>query len=70
MGLDIGFETTENFAKIIKGAKTIVWNGPAGVCENEKFAWGTKALLAAVIGANNTGARVIIGSLSKVVHFK
>ncbi|MFA6627400.1 MAG: phosphoglycerate kinase [Bacilli bacterium] len=44
MGLDIGPKTIELFKKELKGAKTVVWNGPAGVFEFERFAVGTKAI--------------------------
>ena len=67
MGLDIGFESCKKFAEIIKEGKTIVWNGPAGVCENDKFTWGTTALLTAVIDASKCGAHVIIGSSFTVI---
>ena len=43
-GLDCGPKTIELFAKELEGAKTVVWNGPAGVFEVEKFAVGTKAI--------------------------
>ncbi|KAI4453629.1 phosphoglycerate kinase [Holotrichia oblita] len=59
MGLDIGPKTIANFEKVIAGAKTIFWNGPLGVFENEKFAKGTSAILAAV--KNNKKAFTVIG---------
>ena len=58
MGLDIGTKTIELFAGAIKSAKTIVWNGPMGVFEFEKFAVGTKAIAEAVA---NSGAISIVG---------
>ena len=58
MGLDIGPVTEKIFAKAIKGAGTVVWNGPMGVSEWEKFASGTKAVAAAVA---DSGAISIIG---------
>ncbi len=58
-GLDIGPETCELFAEKIAGAKTIIWNGPMGVFEFEKFAEGTKAIAKAM--AANKGAITIIG---------
>ena len=61
MGLDIGPETTKQFAEVIKRAKTIVWNGPAGVFEFENFAKGTKGLMDAVVEATKNGATTIIG---------
>lgn len=58
-GLDIGPETCKLFADVIKTAKTIVWNGPMGVFEFEKFAVGTKAVAKAL--AETEGAITIIG---------
>lgn len=52
--LDIGPETRKDFAKVIKKGKSIVWNGPMGVFEMEKFAEGTKAVAAAMAEANGT----------------
>uniref|UniRef100_A0A914H1U2 Phosphoglycerate kinase n=1 Tax=Globodera rostochiensis TaxID=31243 RepID=A0A914H1U2_GLORO len=61
MGLDIGTESVKRFAEVIGRAKSIVWNGPAGVFEWQHFAGGTKGLLEAVIGVTATGATTIIG---------
>ena len=58
-GLDIGPKTIELYAKEIATAKTVVWNGPMGVFEMEKFAVGTKAIAQAL--ADNTSAVTIIG---------
>ncbi len=58
-GLDIGPETAKLFAKVISSAKTVVWNGPMGVFEFEKFAVGTKAVAQAL--AENKDAVTIIG---------
>lgn len=58
MGLDIGPKTAKIFADAIKGAGTVVWNGPMGVSEWEKFASGTKAVATAVA---ESGAISIIG---------
>ena len=58
MGLDIGPETRENFANAIKGAGTVVWNGPMGVSEWKNFAAGTFAVATAVA---DSGAISIIG---------
>ena len=58
MGLDIGPETVKNFISEIKGAGTIVWNGPMGVFEFSKFAGGTRAIADAVA---ESGAITIIG---------
>ncbi|MDD4212044.1 MAG: phosphoglycerate kinase [Bacilli bacterium] len=59
MGLDIGPATIELFKKELKSAKTVVWNGPAGVFEFERFAVGTKAICTML--ANLKGATTIIG---------
>ena len=58
-GFDIGEKTIEMFENELKTAKTVVWNGPAGVFEVEKFAKGTKAICEAL--ANLDGATTIIG---------
>ncbi len=58
MGLDIGPETRELFAKSIQGAGTVVWNGPMGVSEWKNFAAGTEAVATAVA---ESGAISIIG---------
>ena len=58
MGLDIGVKTAENFADAIKGAGTVIWNGPMGVSEWENFAAGTRAVAKAVA---ESGAVSIIG---------
>ena len=58
-GLDCGLETIREFAKELQGAKTVVWNGPAGVFEVEKYATGTKAICEVL--ANLEGATTIIG---------
>ena len=58
MGLDIGPKTCELFSKAIKGAGTVVWNGPMGVSEWKNFATGTETVAAAVA---ESGAVSIIG---------
>ncbi len=58
MGLDIGSKTCELFANAIKGAGTVVWNGPMGVSEWKNFAHGTETVAEAVA---NSGAVSIIG---------
>ncbi len=58
MGLDIGAKTIELFSNAIKDAKTVVWNGPMGVFEMEKFAIGTKKVAEALA---NSGATSIVG---------
>ena len=61
MGLDIGPQATEVFSKAISNSKTILWNGPMGVFEMEKFAGGTKAIAQAVVDATGKGAFSLIG---------
>jgi phosphoglycerate kinase len=61
MGLDIGPEAQQVFAEIIGQAKTVLWNGPMGVFEMEKFAGGTKVIADAVVKATNSGAFSLIG---------
>lgn len=58
MGLDIGPDTIKKFSEAIKGAGTVVWNGPMGVFEFERFAKGTRAIAAVVA---ESGAVSIIG---------
>ena len=77
MGLDIGPKTRELFANAIKGAGTVVWNGPMGVSEWKNFAAGTEAVAAAVadsgaisiIGGGDSAAAVEkLGFASKMTH--
>jgi 3-phosphoglycerate kinase len=60
-GLDIGPESAAKFAEIIKGAKTVVWNGPMGVFEMSNFATGTNAIAQALADATAAGATTIVG---------
>ena len=61
-GLDIGPETAKRYAEIIRGAKTILWNGPMGMFEDKRFAEGTNAVARAVVEATQkNGAKSIIG---------
>ncbi|MFM8741213.1 MAG: phosphoglycerate kinase [Cytophagales bacterium] len=61
MGLDIGPQASEVFGRVIEQSKTILWNGPMGVFEMEKFAGGTKAVAEAVVRATSKGAFSLIG---------
>lgn len=61
LGLDIGPESTKKFQEVVLGSKTIVWNGPMGVFEFEKFASGTKGVMDAVVEATAKGTTTIIG---------
>ena len=60
-GMDAGPETRKLFANAIKGAKTILWNGPAGVFEFDNFAGGSKAIAEAIAEATKEGAFSLIG---------
>ena len=60
-GMDIGPKTRELFANVIKGSKTILWNGPCGVFEFDTFAVGSKAIAAAIAAATKDGAFSLIG---------
>ena len=61
MGLDIGPQAREVFSKVIELSKTILWNGPMGVFEMQKFEGGTKAITEAVVRATANGAFSLIG---------
>lgn len=61
MGLDCGPKSRELFRDVILESKTVLWNGPAGVFEFDKFAEGTKAVLNAVIEVTKNGATTIVG---------
>jgi phosphoglycerate kinase len=61
VGLDIGIETSQIFAEALKGAKTIVWNGPMGMFEEKPFDEGTIAIAKAVAEATDLGATSIVG---------
>ena len=76
-GLDIGPETARQFAAIIKGAKTVVWNGPMGVFEMPPFDEGTKAVAQAlaesdatsIIGGGDSAAAIQqLGFADQVTH--
>ncbi len=61
MGLDIGMNACEQFCNIIKRSKTILWNGPMGVFEMEKFQHGTKAVASAIAESTQQGAFSLVG---------
>lgn len=76
-GFDIGPETAELFAEIVRGAKTVVWNGPMGVFETPPFDEGTKAVAQAIaetectsiIGGGDSAAAIQqLGYADKVTH--
>ncbi len=60
-GMDIGPKTRELFANVIKGSKTILWNGPCGVFEFDTFAQGSKSIAEAIAAATKEGAFSLIG---------
>lgn len=60
-GLDIGPKSRVKFADAIKNAKTILWNGPAGVFEFDNFAVGSKAIADAIVEATKDGAFSLVG---------
>lgn len=61
MGLDIGEKTVRMFTGVIENSKTILWNGPMGVFEMEKFSNGTMAIAKAIAAATSKGAFSLIG---------
>ena len=77
MGMDIGPKTIEVYTAAVKGAGTIVWNGPMGVFEFDKFAVGTKAMAKAlaesgavtIVGGGDSAAAVEkLGFADKITH--
>ena len=60
-GLDAGPQTRQKFANVIKDAKTILWNGPAGVFEFDNFTAGSRAIADAIVEATNNGAFSLVG---------
>lgn len=61
MGLDIGPQAQSVFSRIISDSKTILWNGPMGVFEMDKFSAGTKQIAEAVVEATRKGGFSLIG---------
>ena len=61
LGLDIGPKSAAAFAEVIKGSRTILWNGPMGVFEMPKFESGTKTVAEAIVAATANGAFSLIG---------
>jgi len=61
MGLDIGPQTCAMFRQAIMESKTIIWNGPAGVFEDDRFAAGTKVMADAIALATVNGATTVVG---------
>ena len=72
MGLDIGPDAIQKFTDVILQSKTLLWNGPMGVFEMEKFQAGTKAIAEAIAEATGKGAFSLVGggdSVSAVNQF-
>ena len=72
MGLDIGALACDMFTKVIHDSKTVLWNGPMGVFEMEKFQHGTRCVAQAVADATKKGAFTLVGggdSVSAVNQF-
>ncbi|MDR2351526.1 MAG: phosphoglycerate kinase [Endomicrobium sp.] len=61
MGIDIGIKSIEKFAKVVKSAKTIVWNGPLGIFEIDEFSKGTVEIAKIVADATDEGAISVVG---------
>ncbi|NEQ19208.1 MAG: phosphoglycerate kinase, partial [Microcoleus sp. SIO2G3] len=61
MGLDIGPESVKFFQQALADTKTVIWNGPMGVFEFDKFAVGTEAIARTLADISKTGATTIIG---------
>ena len=61
MGLDIGQMACESFSHVIMRSKTILWNGPMGVFEMEKFQHGTKTIARSVAESTQNGAFSLVG---------
>src|SRR5690606_15694856 len=61
MGLDVGPKTNELFAKVLADSKTILWNGPVGVFEMDKFSEGTRTLGKNIAKATENGAFSLVG---------
>lgn len=70
MGLDVGPETNELFAKVIEGSKTILWNGPLGVFEMPPFSKGTIAIGEAIANATKNGSFSLVGGGDSVAAVK
>ena len=72
LGLDIGPKSIDVFSDLILSSKTIIWNGPMGVFEMDKFAAGTKGIAKAIAKATAKGAFSLVGggeSVSAVKSF-
>ncbi|MCD6557379.1 MAG: phosphoglycerate kinase [Bacteroidales bacterium] len=70
MGLDIGPETVKLFSDIILNSKTVLWNGPAGVFEMDRFAQGTIKIAEALAEATSKGCYTLVGGGDSVAAVK
>ena len=61
MGMDLGDKSIAEFTSVIENSKTILWNGPMGVFEMDKFSGGTTAIAHAIASATSKGAFSLIG---------
>tara|TARA_B100000886_G_scaffold147295_1_gene100103 strand:+ start:344 stop:1534 length:1191 start_codon:yes stop_codon:yes gene_type:complete len=61
MGLDIGYQTAQQFTEVIEQSATVLWNGPMGVFEMENFSQGTKAIADALVSATLKGGFTLVG---------
>ena len=68
--LDSGAKTSEEYVNALKGAKTVIWNGPMGVFEFDAFAKGTEAVARAVAQATKEGAISIVGGGDSIAALK
>jgi len=69
-GVDIGSETIAHYGEVLKGAKTIFWNGPMGIFEVESFSNGTKEMAKIIAGATRAGAVSVAGGGDSVSAIK
>lgn len=73
MGLDIGPKTIEKFVKMISQSKTLFWNGPLGMFEDDQFTGGTKAIAEALVDVTKKKSVTVVGggdSVSAIEKFK
>ena len=68
--LDSGPKTSEEYVNALKGAKTVIWNGPMGVFEFDAFSKGTEAVARAVAQATKEGAISIVGGGDSIAALK
>ncbi|MDR3256280.1 MAG: phosphoglycerate kinase [Endomicrobium sp.] len=70
MGVDVGPKSIEKFSKVVKSAKTIVWNGPLGIFEIDEFSKGTVEIAKLVAEATENGAISVVGGGDSVAAVK